>query len=120
MTASAAHVHQPLQLVKFTQHFDVDIMHGQELTFCQPSAVQAVEEYVRGLEHKDKARFPMGLKDEVKLTIHELHMMQGKLGFDNYGYPKVFILRQFHVDKVYVPPGWLHFVVNEQPCVKLA
>jgi hypothetical protein len=33
---------------------------------------------------------------------------------------KVVLLEQRSGDQVYVPPGWLHFVVNVEPCCKLA
>jgi len=55
-----------------------------------------------------------GLSSKVLLNENELLLAHTKFG------DKMIVIHQTPCSKVYVPPGWVHQVVNQKPCIKLA
>ena len=57
---------------------------------------------------------------KLVLSPEQAQLLQQHIGKDSTGQPWVEIIPQCHGDLVVMPPGHLHQVVNQQPCVKMA
>ena len=51
--------------------------------------------------------------------MQQLQQLKTEMGVDEQGRPCVLLLEQMDGDMVHVPPGWMHCVINLQPCVKV-
>lgn len=77
-------------------------------TFFHPDTMGALDAYTKSLGHKQGAY-------KVFLSDAQVVFLKARFGAD-----KVLVVEQWARDKVFVPVGWTHQVINLQTCVKLA
>ena len=85
-------------------------MVGAVWVFAPPHALPAVDSYLERTKGQK-------LCDKVELTLEEMSDMCEDSELAQLGVCKV---QQRAGEVVFVPPGWVHWVKNEQACVKFA
>uniref|UniRef100_A0A7S0WTP6 JmjC domain-containing protein n=1 Tax=Chlamydomonas leiostraca TaxID=1034604 RepID=A0A7S0WTP6_9CHLO len=91
-----------------------------------PAAVQAFDELLRALAARDArlARWAAGLQSmegdgRKHMTREEFEMVATALN-TQLGWVAAYVVEQHHGRLMRVPPGFMHMVINVQPCIKVA
>lgn len=88
-----------------------------------PCAVAAADAWLRLVksEARDEYLYPDGLRTKGKVMLDDNMVQQLRRHLiDLHGSNSVVVLQQRHGHVVFIPPGWVHQVVNQQRCIKLA
>ena len=80
-----------------------------------PDALVEVDQVLQEMfPHKFKSGSKCPLKSAKPLTEAEIRAFKLRMG------DKVVLIEQKAGEVVFVPPGWVHCVVNMEPCIKAA